>query len=93
MAEKTLKVTTQLNINGDNTSLAINMGTNYRMLIYKRIKSHFFTDTFFVTGKSKITRRYSCIQIFVSDKGFMKVYPMTSASEFPAELWGCSSSR
>ena len=26
------------------------------------------------------------MQIFVSDKGFVKVYPMTSAREFPAAL-------
>ena len=32
------KVTTQLNRNGENTSLARNFGTNDRMLIYRRIK-------------------------------------------------------
>ena len=43
MAENTHKVTTQLNQNGDNTSLDINLGTNDIMLIHRRIKSYFVT--------------------------------------------------
>ena len=35
MAEKTLQVTTQLNLNGENTSFARNRGTKDWMLIYK----------------------------------------------------------
>ena len=46
----------------------------------------FFTDTFFVTGKVIITQGYTCMHIFVSDKGFVKVYPMKSQSGYPAEL-------
>ena len=86
ISEKTLQVTTQLNHNIENTSLARNMGTNNCMLRYRRIKSHFFTDTFFVTGKSRSTKGYSCMHIFVSDKGFVKVYPMNSVSEFTVAL-------
>ena len=41
MEEETLRVTSQLNRHGENTSLARNLGTNYRMLRYWRIKSHF----------------------------------------------------
>ena len=78
MAESTLQVTTQFNQNGENTSLAGNLGTNDWMLRYRRVKSHFFTDTFFVTVKSRSTMGFSCMQIFVSDKGFVKVYPMRS---------------
>ena len=51
MAKKTLQVTTQLNWNGENTSLARNLGTNDCMLRYRRIMSHFFTDTFLSQGK------------------------------------------
>ena len=86
MAEKTLQVTNQLNRNGDNTSLARNLGTNDPMLRYRSIKSHFSLTTCFVTGKEKSTRGYSCMQIFVSGKGFVKVYPMTYGSEFPVAL-------
>ena len=53
------------------------------MLRYKRINTLLFSDTFF--GK-KSARNYSCMQIFVSDKGFIKVYVMKSKSEFPQAL-------
>ena len=79
MAEDTLRVTSQLNRHGKNTSLARNLGTNNRILRYWQIKSQFFTDTFFVTAKVKYTRGYTHMQIFVSDKGYVKVYPMKSS--------------
>ena len=41
MAEKTLRVMSQLNRQGENTSLARNLGTNDCMLRYRQIKSHF----------------------------------------------------
>ena len=50
------------------------------------IKSCFFTDCFFVTAAAKSTRGNTCMQIFVSDKGFVKVYPMESPSQFPSAL-------
>ena len=86
MAEETLQVTSQFNRNGENTSLARNLGTNDRMLRYQWIKSQIFTDTFFVTAKAKSTRGYTHMQIFVSDKGFVKVYPMKSLTEYPLAL-------
>ena len=85
-AAKTLKVTTQYNHQGGNDTLSRHFGTNDRMLRYRRIKSEFYTDTFFVTGKAKSTRGYTCMQIFVSDKGFVKVYPMRSPGEYPMAL-------
>ena len=39
MVERTIQVTTQLNLIGENTSLASNIGTNDRMLRYRRIRS------------------------------------------------------
>ena len=86
IAEETLPVTSQLNIHGENTSLARNLGMNDRMLRYWRIKSQFFTDTFFVTAKARSTRGYTHMQIFVSDKGFVKVYPMKFLTEYPSAL-------
>ena len=86
MAEEILLVTSQLNRHGENTSLAINLGTNDRMLRYRRIKSQFFTNTFFVTAKAKSTRGYTHMQMFVSDKGYVKVYPMKSLTEYPSVL-------
>ena len=56
------------------------------MLRYKRINSIFFTDTFFVTSAGKSTRGNTCAQLFVSDKGYVALYPMKSKSEFPSSL-------
>ena len=51
------------------------------MLRYKRILSLFYTDTFF--SKQVISKRgFSMMQLFVSDKGFVKVYGMKSEKEF-----------
>ena len=62
MAVKTISLTSQLNREGENTSLARNLGTNDRMLRYRQIKSHFLTDTFFVTKKETSTRGHTCMQ-------------------------------
>ena len=40
-------------------------------------------DTFFVTAKVVSERKNTCMQLFVSDTGFMYVYPMKSKSEIP----------
>ena len=69
-----------------NSKLAQNFGTNDWMLRYKRIKAFFFTDNFFVTKKSTISRGYSCMQIFVSTKGYVYVAAMKSVSDFPKYL-------
>ena len=56
------------------------------MLCYRRIKSHFFADTFFVTKKAKSAQGFTYMQIFVSNKGFVKVYPMQGEVKFPTAL-------
>ena len=56
------------------------------MLSYKRINSRFFTYTFFATARGKSTRGNTCFQIFVSDKGFVAVYPMEIKSHFESAL-------
>jgi hypothetical protein len=85
-AKRTIEVTTQLTQHEADPSLSRNYSTNDRMLRYKRINSHFFTDTFFVTKKAKSQRGNNCIQLFVSDKGYVYVVPMKSKSEFPFAL-------
>jgi hypothetical protein len=58
------------------------------MLRYKRLKSTFFSDTLFSNQKS--TRHNSCAQLFVSDKGFVAIYPMRSQAQFNDALhWFC----
>jgi len=58
------------------THLSINIGTDDRMLIYKQIKSLFYTDTCYVTCKVKRIRENIYFHLFVSDKSFVAVYPM-----------------
>ena len=63
-----------------------NFGTNDRLLRYKRINTHFFTDTFFVGKGMTSARGFKCVQLFVSDKGFICMVPMVSKGEFPKAL-------
>ena len=86
LAEKTLQQTSQLYRHGQDNILSKRYPTNDRMLRYRRINSQFFTDTFFVTAKGKSTRGHSCAQLFVSDKGFVGIYPMSSKGQFPEAL-------
>ena len=81
-AEKSLKATSQKRRFDGDSSLSRNVSTNDRMLRYKRIKSTFFTDTMFVTKKAKSTRGNACLQLFVSDRGYISVMPMKSKSEY-----------
>ena len=75
--------------NADNI-MSRQFSTNDRMLRYRRIQSAFFSDTMFATPKAKSTRGNSCCQVFVSDKGFVAVYPMKTQEEFQTALhWFC----
>ena len=85
-ARRTIDVTTQLKQQDADGSLSRNFSTNDRMIRYRRINSHFFTDTFFITNKAKSTRGNMCMQLFVSDKGFVYVVPMKSKGESPTAL-------
>ncbi len=44
--------------------------------------STFFSDTLFATKKAKSLQGNTCAQLFVSDKGFVAVYPMWLQSEY-----------
>jgi hypothetical protein len=81
-AERTLDATSQLNCQDANSSLARNFGTNDRMLRYCRINSIFFTDTLYVTAAAKSTRQNIGAQLYVSDKGFVAVYPIRETKQF-----------
>ena len=85
-ASGAIKQNTHLFRQGADNDLSRQFSTNDRMLRYRRIESQFFTDTFFVTKKGKSTRGNTCAQIFVSDKGFVAIYPMASKSMFPDAL-------
>jgi len=82
LASKVLDQTTQLNRQGADNDLSRHFSTNDRMLCYRRINSQFFTDTFFVTAKGRSSRGHICMQIYVSDRGYVALYPMRSKGEF-----------
>ena len=81
-ARITLEVTLQLSHQDPDSSIYRNFGTNDRMLQYKRINTYFLSDTFWVMNIVKSIRKFTCMQLFVSDKGFVKVYGIISEKEF-----------
>ena len=86
LAQGAIDATTQLNRQSADNTLSRNFSTNDRMLRYRRINSTFYTDTMFATSKAKSTRGNKCCQVFVSDKGFVAVYPMKTPSQFEEAL-------
>ena len=81
-AAKTIDITSQRSVRTDNPKLSRNYGTNDRMLRYKHLKHHFFMDTLFATSKAdKSSRGNTCAQLFVTDKGFVYIVPMTKESD------------
>ena len=81
-AKRTLKVTSQRLKRSKHPSLHRRYGTNDRMLRYKHIRQYFFMDTMFATKKSgKTLRGNTCLQLFVTDKGFVHVVPMKTKGE------------
>jgi hypothetical protein len=78
----TLQVTTQRLRHDADSSLSRNFGTNDRAVRYKKLKSYFFSDTLFVTGKAKSSRGNICAQLFVLDKGFVAIYPMQHQRDY-----------
>ena len=86
LASDALTLNSHLNRQSGDTSLSRHFSTNDRMLRYKRINSIFYTDTFFITKNAKSKRGNTCMQIFVSDKGFIALYPMQSKSQFKDAL-------
>lgn len=86
VASNVIDHNTQLNRQNADNSLSRQFSTNDRMLRYKRINSTFYTDTMYATAKGKSTRGNKCCQVFVSDKGFVAVYPMECPSQFEDAL-------
>ena len=83
-AKRTLNATSQRCKRAEDPTLTRNYPTNDRMLRYKRIKEHFFMDTFFASKKSgKSLRGFTMMQLFVTDKGYIFPVPMKSKSEVP----------
>ncbi len=81
-AARTLQVTSQHLRTDIDSSLLGNIGTNNRAVRYCYIKSCFYTDTLFVTGAAKSSRGNICAQLFVSDKGYVAIYPMQHQQDY-----------
>ena len=77
---------TELNRQQSDGLLSRHFSTNDRMLRYRRINSHFFTDTLLVTKPAKSLRGNLYLHVFVSNKGFIAVYPMELKSDFKYAL-------
>lgn len=81
-AKRTIDITSQRLVRMDNPKLSRNYGTNDRMLRYKHLNEYFFMDTLFATKEAmKSSRGHTCVQLFVTDKGFVYVVPMKRESE------------
>ena len=90
LAEGAIEQNTQLCRHNADNILSRQFSTNDRMLRYRRLESAFFTDTMFATKRATSTRGNKACQVFVSDKGFVAVYPMQSAKDFDTALhWFC----
>ena len=81
-AERVLEENTMLRKQPAANDLSRRFGTSDRRTRYRRIRSNFFTDTFFVDKRATTVEGYTCMQLFVSDKGYVAVYPMVSKGQF-----------
>jgi len=80
-ARRTIDATTQHIKRSKDPTLSRRYSTYDRALRYRHVKELFFMDTFFATGKAgKTTRGHTCMQIFVTDKGFVYVVPLLDKS-------------
>ena len=78
-------MTTHLNKQYADSTLSCRSITNDHMLRYNRLESLFYTDTFY--SKQVVSKRgFSMMQIFVSDKCFVKVHRMKYEKEFVKAL-------
>ena len=90
LAKGAIDQNTQLCRHSSDNIMSRQFSTNDRMLRYRRITSTFYTDTMFAQPGAKSTRGNSCCQVFVSDKGFVALYPMRSQTQFQDALhWLC----
>ena len=75
LTEGAIDHNTQLCRNNSDNALSRQFTTNNRLLRYKRIQRTFYSDTMFaLTHKS--VRQFKLCRVFVSDNGFVAVYPM-----------------
>ena len=81
LESKSIKNITQLCKHHAENSLSRKFSTNNGMIGYRRINSVFFTDNL-LPQTTLSTRGNRRAKLYVSEKGFMIIYPMKSQSEF-----------
>ena len=74
-ANRTLKVTSQHSTRSNNRTLSRNYGTNDRMRWYKRIKEHFFMDTFFQQRRQSSIHEAACAANYLSQTRDLSMLP------------------
>ena len=78
-------MTTNLNNQDDDSTLSRIFSTNDLMLRYNILESLFYTDTLY--SKQLVSKQgFSRMQLFVSDKAFVKVYGMKYDKEFVKDI-------
>ena len=83
-ARRTLQVTYQRVKRVKDPTLDRNFSNNDRILRYRHLDTHFFTDIMFASRRlGPSVRGNTCMQIFVTDKGYLKVIPMKLKSQVP----------
>ena len=77
-AEKTVNVTTKRCVRTEEPTLKKNCSSKDMMLMFKRLDSYFFMDSFYQTKKKglKSARDNTCCQLFVADEGHTCVVSM-----------------
>lgn len=84
IARRTLQATHQRVKRVQDATLDRSFSNNDRVLRYRHIDTHFFTDTMFASKKiGPSFRGNTCMQVFVTDKGYLKVIPMRTKSQVP----------
>lgn len=83
-AKRTIKNTSQRLKRSKNLTLHRRYRTNDRMLRYQHIREYFYMDTMFASAKSGVTTRGNmCLQLFVTDRGFVFVCPLKAKRDLP----------
>ena len=86
--KRNIRTTIQLIKEDLNSKLSWNFGTNDRMLQYKKIKSFFFTNIFFVTKKAAGSRGYTYMHIYFLIKDMSMLLQWGVLVNSP-KLWRC----
>jgi hypothetical protein len=84
IATRTLTVTTHHGIQNILSPLTRRFRTRQAQLRYPHLRTDVYSDTLF--SDTKLSRGFTCGQLFVTDQDYADVFPMRSKSEAPYKL-------